>query len=312
MSRSLALLVLLAPSVSFAGYEVSSFKKEDKLGKNYWNAASALDSQAETCWQVDPEQNNAGQWIQIDVPAGEVDKLGMITGWGKDDDTFFDYSRIKSAKVELFDQGTGGAAKLIAETTVTFEDKNGWQVVELPDTKVGGEVLGGRVKITVTETYPGKDYPNLAVSEVRIHLKEFPATSATFGATPSSEAGSNTGDLMMDGNAKTFWAATGQEATFSLKAPGYGLASLGIQSGPKSHARVKTIEMTANQATVRETLPDKPGEVVWALFPCLVGYTGGAWGEVQIKIIDTYPGDVPSNGVAISELKVMAGSIEEF
>lgn len=311
MSRSLPLLALLAPSVALAGYEVSSFKKEDKLGKNYWNAASALDSKAETCWQVDPEQNNAGQWIQIDTPAGEVDKLGMITGWGKDDETFSDYSRIKAAKVEIFEAGPG-TPKLLAETTVTFEDKNGWQVVDLPDTKVGGEVLGGRVRITVTETYPGKDFPNLAVSEARIHLKEFPATSATFGATPSSEAGSNTGDLMMDGNAKTFWAATGSEATFSIKAPGYGLASFGIQSGPKSHARVKTLEITANHATVREVLPDQPGQVIPVLLPCLVGYTGGAWGEVQVKIVDTYPGDVASNGVAIAELKVMAGSIEEF
>ena len=46
--------------------------------------------------------------------------------------------------------------------------------------------------------------------------------------------------------------------------------------------------------------------------PALVGYTGGAWGEVMLKIVDVYPGDAAANGVAIAEIKVSAGSIEEF
>lgn len=306
-----ALLALAFQATALAGYDASSFKKEDRLGKNYWNAASALDSKLETCWQVDAEQANAGQWIQLDVPASEIDKLGMVIGWQKDQESFFDYSRVKAAKVELFDSGTG-TPTLVSTTTVTFEDKMGWQVVELPDTKVGGEVHGGRVKITITETYPGKDFPSLAISEVRVHLKEFPATSAAISRPFDTEAGTNTGDLAVDGNPKTFWAATGTTGTFAMKAPGYGLASIGIQSGPKSHARPKTLEVIANGTTITQALDDKPGVLQTVLLPCLVGYTGGAWGEVEVKIIDAYPGDVPTNGVAISELKINAGSIEEF
>jgi len=116
----------------------------------------------------------------------------------------------------------------------------------------------------------------------------------------------------MDNNPKTFWAGTSQSATFTLKAPGYGLASLGIQSGPKQYARAKTVQITANQTTATQVLPDAPGQMQWVLLPCLVGYTGGAWGDVQVKIVDSYPGDVPANGLAISELKLNAGSIEEF
>ena len=55
MKRALAIAALLAPAIALAGYEVSSFKKEDKLGANYWNAASALDSNMETCWQINGE-----------------------------------------------------------------------------------------------------------------------------------------------------------------------------------------------------------------------------------------------------------------
>jgi hypothetical protein len=304
--------ILLWGRPALAGYEASSFKKEDRLGKNYWNAASALDSKPETCWMPDPEQNNNGQWLQLDVPGGEIDKLGMIVGWGKSEETFGDYARIKSAKVELFDSATGTPV-LVNTATVTFEDKAGWQVVELPDTKVGGEVLGGKVKITVTETYPGKDFPTMGVSEIRVHLKEFPAASKTFSQPPSSEAGAaNAAAMAMDNNPKTFWAATGPAATFGLKASGYGLASITLQSGPKTHARPKTVKLTANGTSVTEILPDKPGTPQNLLLPCLVGYTGGAWGEVMVEIVDSYPGDQPTNGVALAEIKVNAGSIEEF
>ena len=310
MTRALALTALLFSASAFAGYEVSSFRKEDKLGKNYWNAASALDSKMETCWQIDAEAQNEGSWIAIDTPTGEIDKLGMVIGWEKNEEVFKDYARIKKAKVEIYDAGQG-SPQLVAETTVSFEDKMGWQIVDLPDTKVGGQVFGGRVKVTVTEVYPGKDFPSLAVSEVRVHLKEFPAETIGFGATlPDSEASGHEGDAMLDGNAKTFWAATKSEAKFSLKAGGYGLASLGVQSGPKTHGRPKTVKIIANQAEVTHTLEDKPGEMQWVLLPCLVGYTGGAWGDVEVQILDTYPGDTAN--VAIAELKLNAASIEEF
>jgi len=294
-----------------AGFEVSSFRKEDKLGKTYYAAPSALDSKPETCWQVDPEQQNIGQWIQLDVPAGEIDKISVIIGWSKDDKTFGDYARIKTAKVEIFDAGNG-PPKVVATADLKFEDKNGWQTLDLPDTKVGGEVLGGKVKLTVTDVYPGKDFPNLAVSEVRVHMKEFPAASAAFSTPFDSELPTNKAALSMDNNPKTFWAGTSQSAAFAVKAPGYGLASLGIQSGPKTYARPKTIQITANQAVTTQVLPDAPGQMQWVLLPCLVGYTGGAWGNVDVKIVDSYPGDVAANGVAIAELKLNAGSIEEF
>lgn len=310
MVRRLLPLMVLVPLVAEAGYGVSSFKKENQLGKNYWNAASALDSKPETAWMVDPEQNNNGQWIELDIPSGvDVDKLGVMIGWAKDDETFGDYARMKNAKVEIFDV-SGGNPTLLNTAQVTFEDKNGWQVVELPDTKI--TAISGRVKLTVVDTYPGKDFPGLAVSEVRVHLKEFAAESFAITRPFDVETPGHGGEHVMDGDPKTYWEAPGTTATFAFRANGYGLSSLGIQTLPKGNARPKTLEITANQTTVLEVLPDKPGELQWVLLPCLVGYTGGAWGEIQVKIVDAYPGDEPMKGLAIAEMKAMAGSIEEF
>jgi len=303
------MVVLALLGIAHAGYEASSFKKDERLGKNYWNAASALDSKLDSAWQIDPESENAGEWLALDIPAGEVDKIGMVIGYAKNEDTFTDYARVKTAKVSVFNAGPGGA--LLAESTVSFEDKNGWQVVDLPDTRVGGDVLGGRVKVTIVETYPGKDYPNLAISEIRVHMKEFPAESLRLARPPDSEVDPNIGDRMVDGDPKTFWAATTDSAVFGVSAPGYGLASIGLTQGPKAYARPKTIELLANQATVTHVLEDKPGTMQWVLLPCLVGYTGGAWGEVEVRIVDAYPGE-GMNGAALAEVKLSAGSIEEF
>lgn len=309
MFRTLLVVALALPLNAMAGYEASSFKSDSTRG-NTWNATSALDSRPDTCWMVDPEKKNEGEWIQIDVPASTVDKISLIPGWDIDENSFFDYARIKKARVEIFTK-EGGSLKLVAESVVDVEDKRGWQVLDVPDTKVGGEIHGGSVRVNILETYPGKDYPNLAVSEVRVHLKEFPAETIMVAATPDSMEDGHGADLMTDTSPKTFWASGGEtEATMAFKAAGYGLASIGIQPGPKPYARPKTLEITANDMPMTVTLEDK-ADLQWHLLPVIIGYTGGAWGDVQVKVVDTYPGDV-GKGVAISEVKLNAATIEDF
>lgn len=313
MLRSLSFVLALGvASTAFAGFEASSFKRESKLGKNHWNAGAALDAKPETCWQVDPELENVGQWVQLDVPLGTIDKIGAIIGWDQDENTFHDHARVKKAKVEVTAKKINGEIVAMGEGEVSFEDKRGWQVADMTDVKVEGEYLSASVKITVTEVYEGKDYPNLAVSEFRVHLKEFPAESLGFGPTmPSSEAEGHLGFDMMDDNKKTFWAATGDQATFSLVAPGYGLASVGMMQGPASHGRPKTVKLINQSQEALHTLQDKPGEMQWLLLPTMVGYTGGSWGDVTVEVVDTYPGQ-PGNGAAVAEIKINAASIEEF
>ena len=311
MTRSfLVTAFLLSSAPAWAGFEASSHNAQAPEGKNYFSAAAALDSKPETCWMVNAEDKNEGSWIYLDTPTSTIDKLSMVIGWGKSEELFKDYARVKKARVEIFNTTVTGETQLVADTTVSFEDKMGWQQVDLPDTKVGGEFGGGRVKITVAEVYPGADFPALAVSEVRVHLKEFEAATLGFRSVPDTETQGHDGGMMIDGSSRTFWAAEGQQARFSVDAKGYGLSSLGVMQGPSSYSRPKTVKITANMAEVTHTMKDQPGRMQWLLLPALVGYTGGAWGEVQVEIIDTYEG--AKGGAAISELKMRAGSIEEF
>ena len=40
----------------------------------------------------------------------------------------------------------------------------------------------------------------------------------------------------------------------------------------------------------------------------MVGYTGSAWGAIELKVLETYPGSRNAGTVAISELKVKASN----
>ena len=133
-----------------------------------------------TCWQIDAESEQKGEWIEIDVPMSEVDKLSVAVGWNADKTSYTDYGRIKTVRVEVY---TDDGEKKVLEHNATLEDKMGMQEIDLPNTKVGSELSGGKVRLVITDIYPGQDYPNLAVSEVLVHLKEMDA-STTFTSPP--------------------------------------------------------------------------------------------------------------------------------
>ncbi|MCB9672919.1 MAG: hypothetical protein H6734_25840 [Alphaproteobacteria bacterium] len=296
---------------ALAGYGSSSEKKDSRFGEGAFAISAALDSNLETAWQCNPEQDNVGQWLQIDIPTAGVDKIALVTGWAKSEDTFKDYARVKSATVEVFSKGIGGGEEKIGEQKVSFKDEMGWQIVDLNDMKISGE-LGGSVKLTVNEVYPGVDYPNLAIGEMRVHLVEFPAETLMLAEDPPAADDKHEAPNMLDGKATTFFFAQGNSLTMTAKAGGYGLSSVGIQAGPPTHARPKTVVLKANDAEIKHVIPENAKGMQWLLLPTIVGYTGSAWGGVEIQIVDSWPGTKAENPLAIAELKVNAATLDDF
>lgn len=307
-NRSLLIASLLLPAVALGGFSVSSFKKETRLGSNTWNAASAIDGNLETAWMTDPEQENAGQYFEVDVPKSEIDKVALVIGWDKSEDDFKDYARVKTLKVEVFDQAGGDdTGKLVSEYTARFEDQRGWQVIDIPNAKVGDEVFGGRVRMTITSTYPGVDFPNLAVSEVLVHLAEIDAP-ASISEAPTSVAAGHAPEAMTDGKSTTFYASESPEGVrFELGSAGFGLSKIGFTQGPKSHARPKTVKVTYSEQERTFTLEDKTG-MQWFELPAIVGYTGSGYGDVTVEVVDTYAG--AAGGVGIGEVALKATTFE--
>lgn len=303
--RSLIALSLLIPASALAGFEVSSSKRDSRKGDNYWAAGAALDSRMPTAWMVDPEQKNAGQWIQVDTPSGDIDKIEVVIGWDENENNFFDYARVKKARIEVWstEMGKDDVPKL--EHEVTFEDKRGWQMVDIPDAKVGGELGGGKVRMTILEVYDGKDYPNLAMSEFRVHLKEFPAETMMVKTLPENPVEGHDGSMLEDMKDSTFFATTDKTTSFELTAQGYQMSSVGLKSDAKGYARPKTIKVHANDLEAEHVLEDN-GDWQWVLLPVVAGYTGSAWGTIRVEVVDTYEGE----GVGINEVKLNAATIE--
>ena len=300
--------LLLIPAGAMAGYRVSSFKKETKLGANYWNAKSAIDEDLETCWMVDPESTNTGEWLELDLPKSTVTGLKIMTGWGKDEDHFKDYGRLKKVKVQIY-SSAGGKDAMVGEKVVEFTDSFEFQTAELPASAVGDELNGGRIRLTVEEIYPGKDYPTLGVSEVLVRLEEKDAPAKMTG-DPSSAAEGHEGALVSDDDAKTFWAArSGEEESISVIAMDWGVSSVGIQAGPASHARPKKVRVTvANQR--KEVELENSDKLQWVELPAINGFAGSAWGAVEVEVLESYPGSEEGNGVGIAEIKLKATNYE--
>lgn len=310
MYRTLALALALSLP-AYAGYEASSTKRDARFGENAFALANALDSKLDTAWQCDPEKDNIGQWLEIDVPTATIDRIALVTGWDKDEKTFKDYARIKAATVEVFAKGVGKDRKLLTETKVSFDDARGWQLKDLQDVKIEGD-LGGTVRVTVTEVYAGVDFPNLAISELRVDLKEFPADSLVLLEDPPAGNPKNEAPLMLDKKDATYFIAQDKTLTMKMKAPGYGLSSVGLLAGPATHARPKVVVVKANNNEARHEIAEGAKGMQWLLLPVVMGYTGAAWGDVEVEIVESWPGSVAANPLAIAELRMNAGTIEEF
>ncbi len=305
--RPLILVAALAlPLVAQAGFRVSSFKTETRRGANTWNAAAALDSDPESAWMVEPEADNVGSWFEVDVPKCEVDKIGLMIGWERDDETFTDYHRVRTLKVELFSESADDPRRPVLEHSITFQDQRGWQVVDIPNTVLGDELNGGRIRLTVMETYEGRDYPNLAVSEVLVHLVEREAPIEMRTPPDSAHEDHFPGD-MTDGNTRTYWSAgpSGTGNGFEVTANGHGVSSVGIEAGPRTHSRPKTMTIRANDVSQTIEVPEDARGMQWYPVAPLTGYMGSGFGRVSVEVTDTWPGSSVDE-LAISEVQLRA------
>ena len=312
---ALAAATLLAmPAAAQQGREYcSSYKRDSRAGDNAYNYSSAMDSNLKTVWQTDPEKDNSTQWIELDVPTSTVDKIAIVVGWDKDEDTFKDYARLKSVKVEIFDKVSSTERKQLATAELSLKDERGWQMLDLPDTKIGE--FGGLVRVNIREVYPGVDYSNLAVSEIRVHLLEFPAeTLGLSNVPPAADEAKHDASMAFDNSDRTWFIAQDQSSELVMEASGYGVSSVVITPGPKTHARPKTVKIKSNvldQVMTHEIAEDAKGPQS-LLIPIVKGYTGGAWGEVTVTVVDSWPGTVAENPLAIAEIRMNATTIEDF
>lgn len=311
---AILLVGVLVPALAFGGFNSSSYKKpSSRSTASPYDAAAALDGDPATAWVIDPEQTNAGQWIELDVPRGKIDKISVVVGWNKDAESWDDYARLKAARIEIYNLDTlDGQPKMVAEKDVAFEDKRDAQTIDLADIEVGGEYNGGRVRLVVQDVYPGKDYEHLALGEVFARLIEFDATTRKLVEASSTVEGGNAENLV-DDNVKTLWSPgpTDTKPTFTVDGGKYSVSSIGILAGPKTGARPKKIEVTQGGNTHTYDVADLPTMQYFDV-PAVMGYNGSGVGSVTVSVLETYPGTVATAPLAIADVKFRATLLEAF
>jgi hypothetical protein len=293
-----------------AGAVVSAFKKETKRGANFFNAQSAIDGDPTTCWMVPGESENVGEHITIEVPNSTIDKLGMIVGWNKDEETFTDFVRVKKVRMEVMAYDDSNTLQVVHEVDVSFEDTPEYQYIDIEDIKVGGTMQGGKVRLKIIEVYEGRDYPNFGISEVSLGLKEFDTAAQISDA--SEETQDNVFGYLTDGNTGTVWSSAIEGANFALSSFDFSISSVGIeQTRSKDFARPKKVKISIQGVSAEYSLADKSG-VQWVNVPPMMGYNGGGFGEIVVEVLEVYPGTTHADQVAVAEVKAKASAYSGF
>jgi hypothetical protein len=303
--RPLIALALVLPATAWAGAHVSAFQK-GKSDANAFNGAAAIDGKLDTMWMVPGESANKGEWIEIDLPQGEVDKFAIFPGNNKSDEAWGDYPRVKKVRVDIYALDDTQTPQQVGTATLDIADKRELQVFDIPDAKIAAGLFGGKAKVTILEVYEGEDFPNAAVAEVQLYLKEFDAAPKLTEISAGQDKQAN----LLDQNPKTAWTAPVGEVTMSFSMSGFGVSSIGFQPVSKEYARPKTVEVSVGALTKTTVLADNLKEAQYAEVPGFNGFNGGAFGDLTVKIVDVYPGTKPEIGIA--ELKPRATNLESF
>lgn len=307
-----ALLGLAFPL--WAGVTTSSHYAPSDRPAGTFGAANLIDGQLKSFWVEGKEASGIGESFTLDLPRAEIKKVLVFPGHGEDERMFKKWAHLKEVSLTFYSTDDKRETKAIKQVNFTFEDTFKWQEIPVEGVKVGEELFGGQVKLTILSVYPGVDFQDTAVAEVKVMLGEFAAQLDVSDAPPAAKGSSK--DNLVDGAMGTAWIADAVAATasFTLTAPDFGLAALMVTSGgppdakdPKKarvYARPKDVSVEIAGITLKHTLADslEPQRIE---LPVLQGYTGSVMGPVKLTVLSVYPGSSAQN-LAIRELQLLA------
>ncbi len=307
-AAALFLTVLATPAA--AAVNASGYYKDPLKDEYTYAPTAATDGNPETGWIEGAEDDGIGGWLQIDVPKGTITRLQIQTGIGKTPEATQKFGRVKDALVEVLTLDDTQKAVPVKQVSFQFKDVPGLQEIPLGEpASVGGELWGGRIKVTIRSVYKGTDYDSAnAIGEVLATYKE-EETSVVCNEI-SGEAPGGSKQALVDEDLGSAWIAPGgADQWFEVESPDWAISSLGILPGNnkspaawKANARLKEVEIQVNGQSQVHTFADKP-EVQWVPFPLTGGTNGGHYGPVKVLIRSVYPGGQNQNA-AVGEVKM--------
>ncbi|MEC7983961.1 MAG: discoidin domain-containing protein [Myxococcota bacterium] len=297
---------------AFAGAEASSFNKISTQGKFFWDAPAAVDGDTTTAWMLPAEADfeTLDNWIQIGGPdePSKLSQIRVVNGYAKSDETFKDYIRVKTLKIEVWEENSKMELKPTGRfAEVNLKDTKDVQDIVLDKPLEIKSVSGGKYRFTITALHKSgkEDFPNVALTELSIFLEDqdfFPIIQVEENPV---EGKNDPNDLLMDRKSSTVWKAN-LNTKLSLDGGESLITRLSIASGrDKRYARPKKVKVSVGGRETIQELPDST-KPAWIWLPSITGYPGGSsWDTTYVEFVEVYPGSKYPE-IIISEMGVRA------
>jgi len=303
--------LLLIGHGALAGARATSFLKMSNKAEGTYAPANLIDEDPETVWIEGSKGPGLEESFEIDLPLCTVKAVHIFPGHSASERMYKKYAHLKEVSLSWFTIDDTRKKKPVKQQNFIFQEKFAVQTISVEGVKLGEELFGGQLKVTIRSVFPGIDFQDTAVGGITVELEEFPAQQALDVAAPALK-GFSTAHLV-DGNPSTAWAPQpdSEKPLIVLKAPDFGLSAIQFTSGaggdPKTfhgYARPKEVSVEIDGRTTSFILKDQPETQRFAL-PPVNGFTGALYGTVRITIDSVYPGKLHQSP-AIREIQLMA------
>ncbi len=142
---------------------VGSEVKADSISGSNFNAKNTIDNNMKTAWM--PTGNGKNALIEYVIDYEDLEganavtlyQIALFNGWRKDYQTWKDYARIKKVSLTIND-------KPYAE--ITLDDTYKHQYIDVEKMKLD-KTRRYRFRFRIMETYPGKKYQQVALSDLQ-------------------------------------------------------------------------------------------------------------------------------------------------
>jgi hypothetical protein len=124
---------------------------------NSYRATNLVDGDTATAWSEGVEGPGVGEWVRFDFSKQLLlERIEIANGYQKDEERFLGNPRVKTVEVEY----SNGATEL-----VDLADTQEFQTITPKHQSAEW------VKLTIVSVYPGKEWEDAALSEVRIYAR---------------------------------------------------------------------------------------------------------------------------------------------
>lgn len=160
--------------------QLVSIRASSQGGDGY-GVTNLIDGDPSTAWVEGAPGDGEGEWIEVEFRDFVPHAIGILNGYTKSEETYYQNNRVKRCEVEFIDpdgnrvtvsQGDGyGDGHVFERDFEAYNPDSPWAFASFifmafPDNQ--SSFSSGKIRITISATYPGTRYDDTCISELII------------------------------------------------------------------------------------------------------------------------------------------------